>query len=771
MDLEKEIKNSIKVWSLAIISLTYCYYVSSKLPIGILRLFSILPIMILFFISPLYLSSVHLCGITAFFLTWLGNSKLLLLAFDQGPLSPLPPKLLHFISIACLPIKIKQTPPPSQHKESNFDKIKQTPSPSQHKDSNFDKIKQNPPPQQHKDSNFIKTHILKSLSIMLFTIKCLLLVLVFQIHSKYKQFLSKNLILALNCCHMYLQGEIILFLFATLAKILLGGGFELEPQFNEPYLSTSLQDFWGRRWNLMVPTILRPTVYYPVRDISAQLVGPKLAPLIGMVSSFLVSGLYHELIYYYLTHVSPTWEVTWFFVLHGACTAFETWVKKRIKWRLSGGVSGPLTVGFLAVTGGWLFFPQMWRNGVVDKVINEDLMLYVKKLGPFKCWGARRPPHLANGRAGPIWYHPLHISFKFERMELEAMEFENEIKNLRNIWTLAIISMSYCYYIASKLPSGVPRLLSILPIISLFFYLPLNLSSIHLIVLTFFFLSWLGNSKLLLFAFDHGPLSPLPPKLLHFIFIACLPIEIKQNSSPPNRIGETRTPSSLLFAIKLALLGLLFHSHNYRQFLPESVVLALYCIHMYLEIEIILTLSAIPVRAIFGFELEPQFNEPYLTTSLQDFWGRRWNLMVPSILRPTVYFPVKNIATPVVGRILGQLIANISSFMVSGLFHELIYYYATRQPPTWEVTWFFVLHGVCIAVEIAVKQGIRWKLHGGISGPLTLTFLAATGWWLFFPQLLRNGAVEKLISEGQMLVSFVTSNIHTLKGLLTSMYK
>ncbi|KAM7261834.1 hypothetical protein ACFE04_020911 [Oxalis oulophora] len=372
MDLEKEIKNLIKIWSSTIISLTYCYYVSSKLPIDILRLFSILPIMILFSISPLYLSSVHLCGITAFFLTWLGNSKLLLIAFDQGPLSPLPPNLLHFISIACLPIKIKQTPPPSQHKDSNFDKIKQTPPPSQHKDSNFDKIKQtprpsqhkdsnfdkikqppspsqhkdsnfdktkqNPPPQQHKDSNFIKTHILKSLSIMLFTIKCLLLLLVFQIQNKYKQFLSRNLILALNYCHMYLQGEIILFLFATLAKILLGGGFELEPQFNEPYLSTSLQDFWGRGWNLMVPTILRPTVYYPVRDISTQLVGPKLATLI-------------------------------------VCTAFETWVKKRIKWRLSGGVSGPMTVGFLAMTGGWLFFPQMWRNGVVDKVINEDLML------------------------------------------------------------------------------------------------------------------------------------------------------------------------------------------------------------------------------------------------------------------------------------------------------------------------------------------------------------------------------------------------------------
>ncbi|KAL1562509.1 hypothetical protein AAHA92_05083 [Salvia divinorum] len=61
---------------------------------------------------------------------------------------------------------------------------------------------------------------------------------------------------------------------------------------------------------------------------------------------------------------------------------------------------------------------------------------------------------------------------------------------------------------------------------------------------------------------------------------------------------------------------------------------------MYLMLEMILSLFAAVVKALLRVDLEPQFNEPCLATSLQHFWGRRWNLMVPNILHPTVYRPV-----------------------------------------------------------------------------------------------------------------------------------
>lgn len=111
--------------------------------------------------------------------------------------------------------------------------------------------------------------------------------------------------------------------------------------------------------------------------------------------------------------------------------------------------------------------------------------------------------------------------------------------------------------------------------------------------------------------------------------------------------------------------------------------------------------------------------------------------MVTSILRPTVYDPVR--------RRFGQFAGMLATFLVSGVVHEVIFFYLTRVEPTWEVTWFFVLHGVCTAAEVAVKKAIgdRWRLHRAVSGPLTLLFVALTAVWLFFPQFIRNGVDQR----------------------------
>ncbi|XP_022717899.1 probable long-chain-alcohol O-fatty-acyltransferase 5 [Durio zibethinus] len=354
-----------------------------------------------------------------------------------------------------------------------------------------------------------------------------------------------------------------------------------------------------------------------------------------------------------------------------------------------------------------------------------------------------------------------------------------ELENFIKVWSLAIISFSYCFYISAKLPKGLFRLISLLPIFFLLIILPLNLSSFHLCGPTAFFLAWLANFKLLLFCFDQGPLSPLPPNVFHFISMASLPIKTKQNhqnikknenpcqneaipseKSPgfaKTRQSMSHVPKPFLLAVKASLLAIFFHSYNYKQHLNKNVILAMYCLHTYLELEIVLALAALPTRAIFGFEIEPQFNDPYLATSLQDFWGHRWNLMVPSILRPTVYHPIRRMSTRIVGANWVSLPAVIAVFVVSGLMHELIYYYLTRAYPTWEVTWFFILQGVALAVEVAVKKVVpeKWRLHRAVSGPLALGFVAVTGVWLFFPQLLRSRADEKVIGEYNMLVDFV----------------
>ncbi|OVA20220.1 hypothetical protein BVC80_157g7 [Macleaya cordata] len=181
---------------------------------------------------------------------------------------------------------------------------------------------------------------------------------------------------------------------------------------------------------------------------------------------------------------------------------------------------------------------------------------------------------------------------------------------------------------------------------------------------------------------------------------------------------------------------------------------------MYFTLEILLATGAALARFLLGLELEPQFNDPYLSTSLQDFWGRRWNLMVTGILRSTVYVPVRCICTLIFGRKWSLVFALLATFAVSGLMHELMFYYMSLMWPNWEVMWFFALHGICLAVEISLKKallstGCKWRLHPLGSGPLTIGFVVVTGFWLFFPAFGRFDADVRANEEIVEFAGFV----------------
>lgn len=127
----------------------------------------------------------------------------------------------------------------------------------------------------------------------------------------------------------------------------------------------------------MVSDSLRETIYKPIRSITSPVIGKKSATIIGVLASFLVSGLMHEWVFHYFTRVTPSWEVTCFFVLHGTCLVVEVLIKTAVsdKWKLHRAVSGPLTVGFVAVTAAWLFFPPLIRNKVHERAIHEYAMV------------------------------------------------------------------------------------------------------------------------------------------------------------------------------------------------------------------------------------------------------------------------------------------------------------------------------------------------------------------------------------------------------------
>lgn len=345
-----------------------------------------------------------------------------------------------------------------------------------------------------------------------------------------------------------------------------------------------------------------------------------------------------------------------------------------------------------------------------------------------------------------------------------------EIKNFIKVWILALASLCYSYYICARIPRGLPRLLSILPVLYIFTFLPFTLTSSSLGGGTAFLLLWLGNFKILLFSFDQGPLSPPHLKLSHFIPLACLPIEVKKNPSPKSTLKpsqERSMPNSVLLSAKILFLVYFCYMYRYRHGLPKSVVVIIYCSFIYVQVDLLLSIFTALVSTILGIELEPQFDQPYLATSLQDFWGRRWNLSVTRILRPSVYNPTRR----VIGPQWSSLPAVVAVFAVSGLMHELIFYQLTRERPTWEVTWFFVLHGICVAIEVVVKKAVRgrWKPRAAVSRPVIAVFVAVTGYWLFFPQFVRCGIDEKLVGEYLMFVDFVKGIANAATMYLASM--
>ncbi|KAL5066394.1 hypothetical protein RYX36_028131 [Vicia faba] len=330
---------------------------------------------------------------------------------------------------------------------------------------------------------------------------------------------------------------------------------------------------------------------------------------------------------------------------------------------------------------------------------------------------------------------------------------ESNMLNLMKVYPLVFTSLTYCYWIRSFVTPGTTRLFCLVPVICLNLFIPLKFTSVHLSGNLGFFLAWLANFKLLLFAFNKGPLSSDPSiSLPRFVALACLPIKIQQNSPKKPRDRICQTPISdlsnaskrsnlifLQYAIKFLLLGVLVKLYDYSDHIHPKIILGMYCFHIYFLLEIILAIVAASARNILGLEVEPQFNNPIISTSLQDFWGKRWNLMVTSILRPTVYEPTLKAAKIVVGSKWAPLPAVFGTFVVSGLMHELILFYMGRLEPTFMMFGFFVLHGLCLTVEIALKKVLtdRWRLPRLVCGTLTVGFVFATCFWLFLPEFIR----------------------------------
>jgi predicted DCC family thiol-disulfide oxidoreductase YuxK len=138
-------------------------------------------------------------------------------------------------------------------------------------------------------------------------------------------------------------------------------------------------------------------------------------------------------------------------------------------------------------------------------------------------------------------------------------------------------------------------------------------------------------------------------------------------------------------------------------------------------------LAAIGWR-MFGIAARPIMDAPLQSTSLTEFWGRRWNGAFNQLVRD-VFF--RRFA-----RSFGTISATLTAFLISGLIHELVISLPAGAGYGLPTS-YFLLQGWGIVVQRT--PGKRWHLSQGTRGWLfTMLITVAPAFWLFHPPFVQR---------------------------------
>jgi hypothetical protein len=139
-------------------------------------------------------------------------------------------------------------------------------------------------------------------------------------------------------------------------------------------------------------------------------------------------------------------------------------------------------------------------------------------------------------------------------------------------------------------------------------------------------------------------------------------------------------------------------------------------------------LASIGWRAL-RVDAAPIMNRPLRSTSVSEFWGRRWNAAFNDLAVRLVFRPMAHHT--------GVVATTFIAFAVSGLIHELVISLPAGAGfglPTA----YFLVQGLGVLAERS-SAGKRLGLGGGPSGRLfTMIVVAGPAYWLFHPPFIRQ---------------------------------
>lgn len=176
------------------------------------------------------------------------------------------------------------------------------------------------------------------------------------------------------------------------------------------------------------------------------------------------------------------------------------------------------------------------------------------------------------------------------------------------------------------------------------------------------------------------------------------------------------------------------------------IAIFLYSIQIYCDFSAYSDI-ALGSAKLIGLDLTNNFNYPYFSKSIKEFW-RRWHISLSSWLRDYVYIPLGGNKVSKMNKYLNILI----TFLASGLWHGLGLTY---------IIW-GLIHGILNTINIKFKNNILSTL---------ITFTLVSFAWIFFRSNDINtilGIFNGLFTRFSLSYSSIVNSIIIFKGDINS---
>lgn len=187
------------------------------------------------------------------------------------------------------------------------------------------------------------------------------------------------------------------------------------------------------------------------------------------------------------------------------------------------------------------------------------------------------------------------------------------------------------------------------------------------------------------------------------------------------------------------------------------IMMLAYSLQIYLDFSGY-TDMAIGIGNLFGYKLSENFNYPYISTSLGEFW-RRWHISLSTWFRDYLYIPLG-------GSKSGNVYFNtFIVFLATGLWHG----------DNWTFLLWGMYHGVLLIVERLIRNTVFYNKTPKLIKWSSSMIIVAFGWLLFmspsfnfFVDHLSKMFGFKTFSEIQMTTTFYLTNKNIFTLVISS---